>query len=38
MTIFESNGFHPHTRDEYIIKRGIYTKRIIKDIFFVLDE
>ena len=38
MTILESNGFHPRTRDEYIIKRGIRTKRVIKDIFFMSDE
>jgi hypothetical protein len=38
MTILESNGFHPYTRDEYIVKGGIYTKRIIRDIFFMSDE
>jgi hypothetical protein len=38
MTIFKLNGFYPWTRDEYIIKDGIYMKRIIKDIFFILDE
>ena len=38
MTILESNGFYSYTRDEYIIKRGIHIKRIIKDIFFISDE
>ena len=38
MTILESNGFHPYTRDEYIIKGGIYIKRIIRDIFFISDK
>jgi hypothetical protein len=38
MTILKSNGFYPRTRDEYIIKGGIYTKRVIRDIFFMLDE
>ena len=38
MTILESNGFHPCIRDEYIIKGGIRTKRVIKDIFFMSDE
>ena len=38
MTIFESNGFYSYTRDEYIIKRDIYIKRIIKDIFFMSDK
>jgi hypothetical protein len=38
MTILESNGFHPRTRDEYIIKGGIRIKRIIRDIFFMSDE
>jgi hypothetical protein len=38
MTILESNGFHPRTRDEYIIKGGICTKRIVRDIFFMSDK
>ena len=38
MTILESNGFYSYTRDEYIIKKGIRIKRIIKDIFFMSDE
>jgi hypothetical protein len=38
ITILKSNGFHPYTRDKYIIKGGICMKRVIKDIFFMLDE
>jgi hypothetical protein len=38
MTILESNGFHPRTRDEYIVKGGICTKRVVRDIFFMLDK
>jgi hypothetical protein len=38
ITILELNGFYPCTRDEYIIKGGIYIKRIIKDIFFMSDK
>jgi hypothetical protein len=38
MTILELNGFYPYTRDEYIIKGGIYIKRVIRDIFFISDK
>jgi hypothetical protein len=38
MTILESNGFHPRTRDEYIVKGGIRTKRVVRDIFFMSDK
>ena len=38
MTILKLNGFHPYTYNKYIIKGGIYIKRIIRDIFFMLDE
>jgi hypothetical protein len=38
MTILESNGFYPWTRDEYIIKGGICTKRVVRDIFFMSDQ
>jgi hypothetical protein len=38
MTILESNGFHPYTRDDYIIKEGIRMKRVVRDIFFMSDE
>jgi hypothetical protein len=38
MTILELNGFYPYTYDEYIIKGGICTKRIVRDIFFILDK
>jgi hypothetical protein len=38
MTILKSNGFYPCTYDEYIIKGGICIKRVIRDIFFMLDK
>jgi hypothetical protein len=38
MTILESNGFYPYTRDEYIIKGGIHIKRVVRDIFFMSDK
>jgi hypothetical protein len=38
MTILESNGFYPRTRDEYIIEGGICTKRVVRDIFFMSDQ
>jgi hypothetical protein len=36
--ILKQNSFYPRTREEYIIENGIYTKRVIKDIFFILDK
>jgi hypothetical protein len=38
ITILELNGFYPRTHDEYIVKGGICIKRVIRDIFFMLDE
>jgi hypothetical protein len=38
MTILESNGFYPRTRDEYIVEGGIRTKHFVRDIFFMSDE
>jgi hypothetical protein len=38
MTILKSNSFHPYTHNEYIIKGGIYIKRVVRDIFFILDK
>ena len=38
MTILKQNGFYPYTQEEYIIENGIYIKRVIRDIFFMLDE
>jgi hypothetical protein len=38
MTILEQNGFHPRTREEYIVENGIRTKRVVRDIFFMSDE
>ena len=36
--ILEQNGFHPYTREEYIIENGIRTKHVVRDIFFILDK
>jgi hypothetical protein len=36
--ILEQNGFHPYTREEYIVENGIRTKRVIRDIFFMSDK
>jgi hypothetical protein len=36
--ILKQNGFYSRTQEEYIIKNSIRTKRIIRDIFFILDE
>jgi hypothetical protein len=38
MTILEQNGFHPYTREEYIIENGMRTKRVVRDIFFISDK
>ena len=38
MTILEQNGFHPRTREEYIVENDIRIKRVIRDIFFMSDE
>jgi hypothetical protein len=38
ITILKQNGFYPYTQEEYIIENGIYIKRVIRDIFFILDE
>ena len=38
ITILKLNGFYPCTYDKYIIKGGIYIKRIIRDIFFMSDK
>jgi MULE transposase domain len=38
ITILKQNGFHPRTRKEYIIENGIYIKRVVRDIFFILGE
>jgi hypothetical protein len=38
ITILEQNSFYPHTREEYIVENGIYIKRVVRDIFFILDE
>jgi hypothetical protein len=38
ITILEQNGFHPYTREEYIIKNSIRIKQVVRDIFFISDE
>jgi hypothetical protein len=38
MLILKQNSFYPRTQEEYIIENGIYTKRVVRDIFFMLDE
>ena len=38
ITILKQNGFHPRTREEYIVENGIRTKRVVRDIFFMSDE
>lgn len=38
ITILEQNGFHPRTQEEYIIKGGVQTKRVVRDIFFMSDK
>ena len=38
MTILEQNSFYSRTREEYIIEDGIFTKRVVRDIFFMSDE
>lgn len=38
MSTLEQNGFHPRTREEYIVKEGIRTKRVVRDIFFMSNE
>ena len=36
--ILKQNGFYPYTQEEYIIENGIRIKRVVRDIFFILDE
>ena len=38
MGILEQNGFHPRTREEYIVENGERTRRVVRDIFFMSDE
>jgi hypothetical protein len=38
MAILERNGFYPRTREEYIVKDGRRTKRVVRDIFFISDQ
>jgi hypothetical protein len=34
----ERNGYHPRTREEYILEDGVRKKRVVRDIFFISDE
>jgi hypothetical protein len=38
ITILEQNGFYPRIREEYIVENGIRIKRVVRDIFFILDK
>jgi hypothetical protein len=38
ITILKQNGFHPRIREEYIVENGIYTKQVVRDIFFISDK
>jgi hypothetical protein len=38
MAILKRNGFYPRTREEYIVKDSRRTKRVVRDIFFILDQ
>jgi hypothetical protein len=38
MIILKRNGFYPCIREEYIVKNGMCIKRVVRDIFFILDE
>jgi hypothetical protein len=38
MTILKQNSFHLRTQEEYIVKNGIRTKRVVRNIFFMSDE
>ena len=34
----ERSGYHPRTREEYILEDGVRKKRVVRDIFFISDE
>jgi hypothetical protein len=34
----ERHGYHPRTRDKYIVKDGVRKKKVVQDIFFMLDK
>jgi hypothetical protein len=38
MAILKRNGFHPRTREEYIVEDSRRTKRVVRDIFFISDQ
>ncbi len=34
----ERYGYHPRTRDEYIVENGVRQKKVVRDIFFMSDD
>ena len=38
MATLKANGFYLQSREQYIVKRGCYTKHIVRNIFFILDK
>jgi MULE transposase domain len=34
----ERHGYHPRTRDEYIVEDGVRKKKLVRDIFFMSDD
>jgi hypothetical protein len=38
ITILKQNGFHPCTREEDIVENSVRIKRVVRDIFFILDK
>ena len=34
----ERHGYHPRTRDEYIVEDGVRKKKVVRDIFFMSDD
>ena len=34
----ERHGYHPRTRDEYVVKDGVREKKVVRDIFFMSDD
>ena len=34
----ERHGYHPRTRDEYIVEDGARKKKVVRDIFFMSDK
>jgi hypothetical protein len=34
----ERYGYHPRTRDEYVVEDGVRKKKLVRDIFFMSDD